>query len=425
MALNTSVTAADIARIAQVSRTMVSNWRRRHEDFPEPIGGSGHRALFNLAQIEQWLADSDRMPEHAFHEHVWERVWAAAAERGDLIQVVADVQELLLHLSRGEVLPGQNMQKATDRVCAFPGGADLAKALREAVTTPTTARELSGHLHQAYLEALGGKAHLTPKPLAHLMVDLVDVRGAKVLDPACGTGSLLRTASENGAVGLYGQEIEPATARLTQALVGLVPSSAHGQVVGGNSLTATPFAIANSTRCCATHLSTSATGAQTNSLTTNAGPTGCRSESELAWVQHCLAHTAPAAGSSYSCPRRPRPASRAAASAGNYCAGACSRPSSGFRSVQRCPCTWDCTCGCWNDPTRKRPSNSKCSSSTPKTIGRKAKSAERPHGRNYARGWFRPGARSSKRPESPTVRWTRPGSAGPCPWSSCWTRAWT
>lgn len=32
------VTAAEISRIAGVTRATVSNWRRRHDDFPAPSG---------------------------------------------------------------------------------------------------------------------------------------------------------------------------------------------------------------------------------------------------------------------------------------------------------------------------------------------------------------------------------------------------
>lgn len=298
MAENTSVTAADIARIARVSRTTVSNWRRRHGDFPEPVGGSGNRALFDLTQIELWLARSDRMPERAPHEHVWERIRVAAAEGGDLGQAVAGVQELLLHLSRSGARSGEKAQhtkEAADRVATYPGGTDLADAVRKAATTPTAVRELSDYLHQAYLGALGGKAHLTPDPLARLMADLADVRGAEVLDPACGTGSLLRTASEDGAVGLYGQEIEPATARLAQALVGLVPSGAPGRVVGGGSLTADAFAgHLFDAVLCNPPFNQRDWGADELAYDERwAYGVPPRSESELAWVQHCLAHTRP------------------------------------------------------------------------------------------------------------------------------------
>lgn len=290
MAENTSVTAADIARIAQVSRTTVSNWRRRHGDFPDPVGGSGNRVLFDLDQIERWLADSDRMPERAPHEQVWERIRVTSTEDGDLGEVVADVQELLLHLSQGRAT-----KKAVDRVATHQGGTDLAEAVRGAATTPDAARELSAHLHEAYLAALGGKAHLTPVPLARLMVDLADVRGAEVFDPACGTGSLLRAASEEGAVGLYGQEVEEAGTRLARALVGLVPSGAPGRVRGGDSLIADAFAGRFfDAVLCNPPFNQRDWGADELAYDERwAYGVPPRSESELAWIQHCLAHTRP------------------------------------------------------------------------------------------------------------------------------------
>src|SRR5690554_909616 len=49
------VTAADIARLAGVTRAAVSNWRRRHDDFPSPVGGTSSSPLFALDQVREWL----------------------------------------------------------------------------------------------------------------------------------------------------------------------------------------------------------------------------------------------------------------------------------------------------------------------------------------------------------------------------------
>lgn len=45
------VTAADIARIAGVTRAAVSNWRRRYEDFPAATGGTSSSPLFVLGDV--------------------------------------------------------------------------------------------------------------------------------------------------------------------------------------------------------------------------------------------------------------------------------------------------------------------------------------------------------------------------------------
>ena len=60
MTENSEVTAADIARIAGVGRAAVSNWRRRHADFPQPVGGPANSPTFALAEIEAWLNANGR-----------------------------------------------------------------------------------------------------------------------------------------------------------------------------------------------------------------------------------------------------------------------------------------------------------------------------------------------------------------------------
>ncbi|WP_160050511.1 N-6 DNA methylase [Nocardiopsis sp. FR4] len=296
MAQGTGVTAADIARIAQVSRTTVSNWRRRHEDFPRPVGGAGNRALFDRTQVEAWLARGGRLPERAPHELVWEQVRAAAGEGADPAEVVADAQEFLLDLSRGGA---EAAGTAGKRLTARPGGDELARALREAATTPERAREFSDHLHDAYVDSLGGKAHITPGSLADLMAALAGVGGGEVLDPACGGGTLLRAAADAGATGLHGQETAAATARLARARLGLHTGHGDGnvsaQVTGGDSLTGDAFPGRRfDAVLCNPPFNQRDWGADQLAYDERwAYGVPPRSESELAWVQHCLAHTRP------------------------------------------------------------------------------------------------------------------------------------
>src|SRR3954466_6736166 len=49
------VTAAEISRIAGVTRATVSNWRRRHEDFPAPVAGTDTSPLYDLNAVRAWL----------------------------------------------------------------------------------------------------------------------------------------------------------------------------------------------------------------------------------------------------------------------------------------------------------------------------------------------------------------------------------
>ena len=59
---DTHLNLSQIARIAGVGRAAVANWRRRHADFPAPVGGTAASSLFTRAAAEQWLHDHDLMP---------------------------------------------------------------------------------------------------------------------------------------------------------------------------------------------------------------------------------------------------------------------------------------------------------------------------------------------------------------------------
>ncbi|MFZ3476018.1 hypothetical protein ACODT4_44310 [Streptomyces sp. 2.9] len=65
----TTVNLSQIARLARVGRAAASHWRRLHEDFPPPVGGTEASPLFLLAAAEQWLRAHDRiappLSEHA------------------------------------------------------------------------------------------------------------------------------------------------------------------------------------------------------------------------------------------------------------------------------------------------------------------------------------------------------------------------
>ncbi len=70
----TEVTAAGIARLAGVGRAAVSNWRRRHADFPKPVGGTETSPAFALAEVESWLRDQGKLAEVPLRERVWQQL---------------------------------------------------------------------------------------------------------------------------------------------------------------------------------------------------------------------------------------------------------------------------------------------------------------------------------------------------------------
>jgi N-6 DNA Methylase len=50
----------EIANLAGVRRPVVTTWRRRHRDFPTPVGGDAVRPLFDAHQIAEWLLRTGR-----------------------------------------------------------------------------------------------------------------------------------------------------------------------------------------------------------------------------------------------------------------------------------------------------------------------------------------------------------------------------
>ncbi|MFD1271865.1 helix-turn-helix transcriptional regulator [Streptomyces kaempferi] len=75
-----SVPLAEVARIAGVGRAAVSNWRRRHETFPAPIGGTDASPLFSLAEIEAWLHREGKIKTAV---EPLERLWPEYEALGD------------------------------------------------------------------------------------------------------------------------------------------------------------------------------------------------------------------------------------------------------------------------------------------------------------------------------------------------------
>ena len=56
------VTAAEISRLAGVTRATVSNWRRRHPDFPAPSGGTETSPAYDLNAVRSWLSARGQLP---------------------------------------------------------------------------------------------------------------------------------------------------------------------------------------------------------------------------------------------------------------------------------------------------------------------------------------------------------------------------
>ncbi|MFF2159595.1 N-6 DNA methylase [Streptomyces sp. NPDC058175] len=285
----TVVTAAEIARLTGVTRAAVSNWRRRYPDFPRPAAGTATSPLFLLPEVQQWLDQQGKGREASSEVDLWQELRAQYGD--DLLTALAAVGAQLLEL---------------------PSDQPLAKPAAAVVTALAAERGAQG-LYADLVErciastSRGGGEPMTTPPLGRIVAAFAgpvsetrrtadgtdDSEGINrtVYDPACGIGTLL-LAVASGA-DRYGQELNPATATITELrsrLGGTTATVAHG-----DSLRKDLFpGLRADLVVCEPPVGVADWGRDVLLLDPRwelgVPP---RSESELAWVQHCLAHTAP------------------------------------------------------------------------------------------------------------------------------------
>lgn len=204
------VTAAEISRLAGVTRATVSNWRRRHPDFPSPSGGSEARPLFELADVRDWL-----------HEHGVEPAESPVRELRTVLRAAVRPQDVPALIDQLPALAADSKPAESDD--------DVLRAIRAALRADDPAAVLDVLAERGLAESPTTGVYPTPKPLAELIVELVrEVDAALaplggmpagVLDPACGSGSLLRAAASAGARELFGQDLLPVQAHRARALL--------------------------------------------------------------------------------------------------------------------------------------------------------------------------------------------------------------
>ncbi|MFF1357382.1 N-6 DNA methylase [Streptomyces sp. NPDC058297] len=307
------VTAAEISRIAGVTRATVSNWRRRHDDFPAPCGGTESSPLYDLETVRAWLASRGQTTAASPLEEL--RTTLRLYSGG--ISGLANLLPLVPATARRTPEELTSLAELPDAELAARAEGDAA-ALADAVPDAGTVHftEADGAVLRALVLCVrdeGGQAALgvlaereledsaasgtyqTPGPLADLVARLIPGAPTSILDPACGSGTLLATAARLGASELYGQDTLPVQAQRSAVSLLLAVPDATVSIRTGDSLRtdAFPDLTVDAVLCNPPYGDRDWGHDELAYDPRWAYGVPARAESELAWVQHALAHLTP------------------------------------------------------------------------------------------------------------------------------------
>ncbi|GAB7101056.1 N-6 DNA methylase [Thermobifida fusca] len=266
------VTAADIARLARVTRAAVSNWRRRHDDFPAPVAGTKSSPLFALSQVRAWLDRQNKGYEESGEVRLWH---ALRAEYPDsMARGICDIVEALRDDAERDSAALQIARELAKETSTTEVLTALVDRLRNSPQRGDTDTSSTSRLVRAITQVAGKDA-------------------TSVFDPACGLGSLLLAVGAPDAQ-RTGQDIDPHAARLAQLRAELEYSTT-AEVRVGDSLRADAWPDHRVELVVCDPPTSNADWGREELLLDTRWELGLppRAEAELAWLQHAYAHTAP------------------------------------------------------------------------------------------------------------------------------------
>ncbi|MEV7099793.1 N-6 DNA methylase [Amycolatopsis sp. NPDC051045] len=233
---------ADVAELTQVTRPAASNWRRRHDDFPQPVRETGAVTLFRLSEVQAWLTKHGKKQIELTARQEVRR--ALSVVRGD-VTVTRAVEVCLwvlgMHVLIGELDddgrprpsahlvtdPADLLKMATDVVGEYLLGHPLALEPAEVNEVAPVVAELprlireygAGEVCEALVAEVSERQgkwfgqYITPSWLAQLMLALAGPLEGMVYDFACGLGNVLMHAHWNRSpdteLNLRGDDVLP------------------------------------------------------------------------------------------------------------------------------------------------------------------------------------------------------------------------
>lgn len=231
-----TVSLSQIAELAGVGASAVSNWRKRFDDFPSPVAAAaGGRDVFSLPAIVAWLNANDRLDP----DRQAERILFTAADliRGEassdqIIEVLCAAIALVHLTNREGIASGAGHARASELIAGVENHAPDLTNLFEPLERidPTRVdqviqlvRELSAAERPQMFEWLLARKRRfsearTSEQLVDLLVGMALDGGRTVFDPAAGEGGFLLAFARavDSPVELSGQERNLSTWRLAR-----------------------------------------------------------------------------------------------------------------------------------------------------------------------------------------------------------------
>jgi hypothetical protein len=324
------VAPSDIAEMTGVSRAAVSNWKKRNDDFPEPVAGTTTKPLFDRVAVVEWLTSRGYQ---VARDHGEQRLWAELNELrnsfnseqlADLALTVACARKLSVD-SRTTPTPWDEIRQraSTDGILAFMiVGNRLEddpnwRAITDGVVgrlpaKPGTIARIVNVIDEIALDDLGtviddvlarvataqgrsgGQHGFVGSRVSQLLANMVSGGDGVLYDPACGIASVLTLAHDKNHrfSQLVGQDVDNSAVRIAQQRCLL--NEAPAQITRADVLAKDPEP-----------------GLKADMIVLEP-PFGLRwagsrdladprwsfgiaptSSSETAWLQHCIAHLAP------------------------------------------------------------------------------------------------------------------------------------
>ncbi|GII92155.1 N-6 DNA methylase [Sinosporangium siamense] len=287
-----TVAAGDIARLAGVGRAAVSNWRRRFGDFPQPVGGTTASPLFSLDEVHAWLRGQGKLRELPEDELLWQQIRNSV----DDLQLLSLVSRLAAAMAHGKPrsllrMDDEGIAEALPGLIVDEGDTALIRATSALAKAKGTAETVE-FLYTRYTEAHSRRVQVLPPEVAKLMAAFVEPGATEVFDPSCGFGGLLLALAareDTGVTAVSGQERGDDAGRLAGARLAVRGITAD--IRSGDALRHDAFpGLRADAAVCAPPFNERGWGYEelANDTRWEFGLPP-RGESELAWVQHCLA----------------------------------------------------------------------------------------------------------------------------------------